>query len=57
MRSRMDVVGREEELLFDLSVGFPWTVQLRSAVPAQAAALRPDVFPFDLRRIQRSFDP
>ena len=57
MRSRMDVVGREEELLFDLSVGFPWTVQLPSAVPVQAAALRPDVFPFDLRRIQRSFDP
>ena len=51
------MVSGEHKLLFDLSVGFPWTVQLRSAVPAQTAALRPDVFPFDLRRIQRSFDP
>jgi hypothetical protein len=53
----MDVVGREDELLFKLSVNFVLTVQLRSAVPAQTATLRPDVFPFDFRRIQRTFDP
>jgi hypothetical protein len=53
----MDVVGREDELLFKLTVSFAWTVQLRSAVPAQTATLRPDVFSFDFRRIQRAFDP
>jgi hypothetical protein len=57
MRSRMDVVGREDELLFKLTVSFAWTVQLRSAVPAQTATLGPDVFPFDFRRIQPAFDP
>lgn len=53
----MDVVGREDELLFKLTVSSAWTVQLRSAVPAQTATLRPDVFPFDFRRIQPAFDP
>ena len=51
------MVGREDELLFALSVSFARTVQLRSAVPAQTATLRPDVFPFDFQRIQRTFDP
>jgi len=57
IRSRMDVVGSEDEMLFKLTVSFGWTVQLRSAVPALTATLRPDVFPLDLRRIQPAFDP
>jgi hypothetical protein len=47
----MDVVGSENELPFALSVSFALTVQLRSAVPAQTATLRPDVFPFDFQRM------
>jgi hypothetical protein len=52
----MDVVGREDELLFALSISFSRTVQLPSAVPTQTATLRPDVLPFDFQRIQRTFD-
>ena len=51
------MVGCKDEPLFDLGVGFLTGVQLRPAVPAQAATLHPDVFPFDSRRIQRTFDP
>lgn len=57
VRSRTDVVSREHKLLFELSVSFPWTVQLRSAVPAAAASLHPNVLPFDLPRVQGTSDP
>ena len=53
----MDVVGSEDKLLFALRVSFALTVQLRSTVPAQTATLRPDVFPFNFQRKQRSYDP
>jgi hypothetical protein len=45
------MVGGKDEPLFELGVGFLSIVQSRSAVPAQAASLFPDILPLDSWRI------
>ena len=54
-RSRMNVVGSQDKVLFGFSVSFPRLVQPRAAVPAPAATLHPEVLPPEFRRIQGKF--